>query len=61
MGAKINGSAFLQGAKDRTFFTKAGLAFGPSVNLNELARVVVEAENVKGRFYLINTTQTANR
>jgi hypothetical protein len=61
LDAEINGSAFLQGAKDETFFTKAGLAFGPSVNLSELARVVVEAENVKGRFYLINTTQTASR
>ena len=40
LDVEINGSAFLQGAKDETFFAKAGLAFGPSVNLRELVRMM---------------------
>ena len=39
----------------------ASQSIGPSADPSELARVVAEAENVKGRFYLINTTQTASR
>ena len=61
LSAEITGNAFLQGAKDETFFTKAGLTFGPSVDLSTLAKTIVEPENVKGRIYLINTTQTASR
>ena len=58
VSAKINGEAFLEGAGDRTIFTDAGISIGPGVNLSKLARTIVEAESEKGRFYLINTTQT---
>ena len=61
LSAEITGNAFLQGAKDEAFFTKAGLAFGPSVDLSILAKTIVEPENGKGRIYLINTTQPASR
>jgi hypothetical protein len=36
--AKIDGSVFLKGAGDRNFFRDAGLSFGPSVKLAELAK-----------------------
>jgi len=58
LDARIDGSAFLEGARDRTIFKEA---VGLCANLNKLARTIVEAESVKGRFYLINlinATQT---
>jgi len=45
LGAKITGSAFLQGAKDRSLFREAGLAVGPSADLSELAKAVVDSES----------------
>ena len=67
LGAKITGSAFLQGAKDRSLFREAGLAVGPSADLSELAKAVMDSESPTSKFYLINlinlinTTQTASR
>ena len=39
--SQINGHVFLKGAGNRGFFIKAGLAFGPSVQLAELAQNVI--------------------
>jgi hypothetical protein len=36
-------------------------AVGPSFDLAQLAKVVLDSENPTSKFYLINTTQTASR
>ena len=39
--SRIDGHVFLMGAGDEDFFMEAGLAFGPSVELAELAQNVI--------------------
>ena len=41
LDAEINGSVFLKGAGNEDYFLKAGLSFGASVQLAELAREIV--------------------
>jgi hypothetical protein len=55
VSARITGTAFLEGARDRSLFREAGLTVGACVDLSMLAKTV------EGKFYLINTTQTASR
>ena len=55
LNAEITGNAFLEGGRDRSIFREAGLTVGASVDLSTLAKTV------EGKFYLINTTQTASR
>ena len=43
--AVINGSVFLKGAGDRKFFQSAGLTFGASVELAELARKAIGSKS----------------
>ena len=41
LDARIDGSAFLEDARDRTIFKEAGLAVGLCANLSKLARTIV--------------------
>ena len=43
--SQINGHVFLKGAGDENFFIKAGLAFGPSIELAELAQNVTSKKS----------------
>ena len=55
LSAKITGSAFLYAAGDAGIFEKAGISLGPSIDLAQLAKTVIDSENpTSSKFYLIN-------
>jgi hypothetical protein len=54
VSARITGTTFLEGAR----YLLRSLTVGACVDLSTLAKTIVQAE---GKFYLINTTQTASR
>ncbi|KAN0076322.1 hypothetical protein V8E54_006464 [Elaphomyces granulatus] len=58
LSAEITGNAFLYAAG---IFEKAGISMGPSFDLAQLAKAVIDSEISTSKFYLINTTQTASR
>jgi hypothetical protein len=51
LNAKIEESVFLEGAGQRAFFREAGLSFGASVQLTQLAKTITDAGNMS-KFYL---------
>jgi hypothetical protein len=58
LDARITGNAFLYAAG---IFEKAGISIGPSFDLSQLAKTIVDSERPTSKFYLINlinTTQT---
>ena len=54
--AGIDGEVFLKGAGDKDFFRSAGLSFGASVKLAELAKEIIGRK----RKYSTDVTQTAS-
>jgi hypothetical protein len=51
--ARINGRVFLKGAGDRKFFQDAGISFGASVELAELASETISR---KSKYYRLHHT-----